>query len=197
MEVFMKKSLVFIVATGILIFSSNVYAQRQKIGKRLSPPKQAQHATTIVVHSENHGLDRMLIEAVANPDISMAIIKVLINEGADVNAIEEAKGATVFLFAANRFNASDIGLLDFLAKKGADTHAIDNDGRNAFFYPLVDGQRGNVENLLKLGVNINVKDKKGLTPLKYYKIDPKKRDGGYFADTEFVELLVEKYGAVE
>jgi ankyrin repeat protein len=170
MEVFMKKSLVFIVATGILIFSSNVYAQKQKV-KSLGSVKQAQ---PIVVHSANPGLDRMLIEAVANPNISMDIIKVLISEGADVNAINESNGGTVFLYAANRFNASDIGLLDFLAKKGANIHAVDNDGRNAFFYPLVDGQKGNVENLLKLGVNINVKDKKGLTPLKYYKMDPKK-----------------------
>jgi ankyrin repeat protein len=54
-------------------------------------------------------------------------------------------------------------LLTLLTKHGADANSVDPDGKNALFFSLA--SPGLTKTLIELGVNVNAKDRAGLTPV--------------------------------
>ena len=65
----------------------------------------------------------------------------------------------------NVFNAGDVNILEFLAKKGADVNASANDGWTPLHIAAHLGREQHVESLLKLGAHVNATNSVGQTPL--------------------------------
>jgi ankyrin repeat protein len=91
-------------------------------------------------------------------------IRVLISEGADVNARSDVLGRTPLMYAAARYSNPEIVTL--LIEAGADVNAKVNNGLT----PLMLAARYTttpeiVTLLIQAGADVNTKDENGLTPL--------------------------------
>lgn len=89
-------------------------------------------------------------------------VKILVDAGANIEA-RDWTGRTPFLRAVERRN---FVVAKALVAHGADRHARDAIGRNAFFYTQC---RHSVKALAKMGgIDINAKDGGGITPVYYH-----------------------------
>ena len=98
-----------------------------------------------------------------------AVIKELIERGADVNA-KRPNLSTALMFAA--IDSDHYAALKWLIDKGAEVNATDEWGRAAIHYAFfneynseISFHKPTVERLIKAGANINQQDKEGMYPL--------------------------------
>jgi len=113
----------------------------------------------------------------------MELIKLLLERGAEVNAVNKS-GKTPLFHCTFSFSKE---LLALLASYGADVNAVDNHGNTVLHEDFIGLDHQNFEEFLKallaLGYNINVKNQAGYTPL------------GYCKNGKFAEIL-KRHGAV-
>jgi len=112
-----------------------------------------------------------LTNAVCDGLDSLDLARWLIEAGADVNATHD-RGYTVFMSAASSMERH-VDFLKLLAESGADPNAVTDLGYNAFHAAIdVNGEANSEASirsifgyLSELGVDINLKNKTGQTPL--------------------------------
>lgn len=106
-------------------------------------------------------------------DGSLDGVKALLSVGADVNVIHD-RGFTVFMSAVGS-SERNVEIMKVLVEAGANPHGVSELGWNAFHAAVdVNGSYANTEEsirstfefLVRLGVDINLKDAKGITPLE-------------------------------
>lgn len=98
-----------------------------------------------------------------------AIISLLLERGADVNAYDNDK-KTILMHASKKLNALWIEhekIIQKLINKGADIHAIDMYGINVLMYAANAGNYYIIQKLIDRGVNIHLKDEDGKNALYY------------------------------
>ncbi len=108
------------------------------------------------------------------------VVKVLINEGANINAVTVEKGFNALHIASQSGHTE---VVKVLIDEGADINAVDQEGWNALHMALTQGHTEVVKVLIKEGVDINA-------------IDPNEETALIIASqdnhTEIVKLLLEK-----
>ncbi len=92
-----------------------------------------------------------------------AIVKMLLEKGAKVNARDKAGQTPLSLAAAT----GDVAMMKVLVAKGADVNTRDNTGNGALIGALQHHRFQNAKYLLKQGVDINARDKGGKTAQMY------------------------------
>ena len=97
--------------------------------------------------------------AVSNENSKIA--KMLIEDGADVNA-KDKFGNTALLLAAH---LGSLDLLTGLLSAGADLDEKDDDGETALMSAVAAGDAGCVQALLKAGADMNARNDEGKTAL--------------------------------
>ena len=114
------------------------------------------------IDAENGAGRTALIEAIENKRIETA--KLLITEGADVNAKSPETGNTPLMYAAAKGYDSLISVLRF---KGARTDERNNENMTALFFAVKNNRPETVKKLIECGADAAVKDNKGKTALVY------------------------------
>lgn len=90
-------------------------------------------------------------------EYALAVIKLLIESGADVNQ-ETPFGTPLMSASASDLNAD---IVDYLLKAGADVNQRDRNGRTALFYAAAHNCRTVTIQLLAANADINIKDNDG------------------------------------
>jgi ankyrin repeat protein len=90
----------------------------------------------------------------------------LLDRGAEVDAVEDELGMTVFMYAA--VHNPDAEVLDFLLGAGADINAKDRNGAAALHLALMNGHKPAVISfLVEKGADVNAPTLRGASPLMY------------------------------
>lgn len=92
------------------------------------------------------------------------MVKLLIQKGADINAID-MDGFTPLIAAANYDSEQHNQILKALLDSGAKIDAISKNGDTALMYAIHNFKTDNARTLVKAGANINCKNHLGITPL--------------------------------
>jgi len=108
-----------------------------------------------------------------------SVAKVLIDNGADVNAVTRG-GRTPLHYAARN---KDLGTASLLIAKGANVNAKGNRGRTSLHFAADSGNKDLTELLIAKGADVNAKDNDGKTPLHFA------ADSG---NKDLTELLIAK-----
>lgn len=99
------------------------------------------------------GGGRLLTELAAGPADETAIVKALIDAGADLNAREPESGKTaIHLLARYACNEPQLKCFDMLLTAGADPNLRDAEGRTPLDSAILLKNRGSIRRLLKAGV---------------------------------------------
>lgn len=109
----------------------------------------------------------------------LAVAKLLLEHGADVNAKEQGRAAALMYAAYN----GDIPMAGLLLDRGADVNARDKDGVSALTRTTVEGHADMVALLLSRGAEVDARDNDGATALQMAA-----RSG----QTDMVQLLMAK-----
>jgi Ankyrin repeats (3 copies)/Ankyrin repeat len=96
-----------------------------------------------------------------NQDVSLAMVKALIEAGADVNSPDADYGYTALFWASARGNKNAVKLL--LAQPGIKLDAADIDGQTALMAAVGHGHVEIIEMLVKAGANVSIANKRGET----------------------------------
>ncbi|NBW57938.1 ankyrin repeat domain-containing protein, partial [bacterium] len=112
-----------------------------------------------------------------------AIVELLLEKGADVNAID-SRSETVLMHAADEKDYQDI--VKVLLEKGADVKAIDSRSNTALMHAAINDHQESVKFLLDHGAEVNAQDENGWTALVH---------AAYEGHQESVKLLLKKKGA--
>jgi len=107
-----------------------------------------------------------------------AMVRALLEHGADVGAVDDVFGATALNFAALTGQEE---VVEILLKFGADVNAKDFDGRTALFEAALGGRVTVAAKLLERGVDIHVRDIGGRTALT---------EANVWQEAEVAELLM-------
>jgi len=151
-----------------------------KIGDILKPLSQEQILDEIR-HMSQEEKDKKLLNACLYGSVDTA--KILINNGANVNAKDNGGNTSLFWAGANvniknnKFSGSDTALMlasryglkniiELLLKAGADVNAKNYNGWTALMWASTNGRTNVVELLLKAGADVNVKNNDDKTALK-------------------------------
>lgn len=105
------------------------------------------------------GLDRKLAETISAGDIAQ--LKVLLDQGADINA-RNKEGETLLMLAALEGRAE---IVRFLIDRGADVKARDGFGATALLYAAMGGSLDTMKVLIDRGADPDVKTDDGQTAL--------------------------------
>ncbi len=108
------------------------------------------------------------------------VIKKIIEMGADVNLCDENKN-TAFLYSALYYNNPDI--FDLLIENGADKNVKNILWANAIMVSLYNKELDILKRLIDLGLDINIQNKGGWTPLMSIALD--------FCSLEKAKTLIE------
>ena len=97
-------------------------------------------------------------------------IKSLIEQGADVNAVNKESGETPLMYACGSYDYDKLGngnieLARILISKGAEVNAKDPSGNNALINSALNGNVEIVKLLISKGANVNIQDRNNATPL--------------------------------
>ena len=95
----------------------------------------------------------------------LAIVKFLVENGAEVNAVDNDK-RTALMYASS--NGEDNKIVHYLLSKGADINAKDINGENALMRATSKYQWDIAKFLIEQGININNKNKNGNTALMWF-----------------------------
>ena len=98
-------------------------------------------------------------DKIANDEAAFPVIKLLIEKGADVNALD-GSGATPLHGASRRRGVS---ILKYLVKNGAKVNAKGDKGRTPLFHATDNNEA--LDYLISLGLDINARDNEGWTIL--------------------------------
>lgn len=124
-------------------------------------------------HHLNHRQMSALHIAALSDTSSYAVIKHLIEQGLNPNAVD-AEGKTPLMCV------SDSGSLQELLEHGADIHAKDKEGRTALHYAALNNQRYLYQDLVKRGADPNTPDNSGKTPLMIAKEAKQKQEDAMY-----------------
>ena len=122
-------------------------------------------ATAHVAMAQGESLNEKLLEACKESDL--AVVKQLINEGADIHTTD-SRGRTPLHYAVafSHFGMKDrVDLIKYLIGKGADVNAQDSEGDTPLHPAAYSGHPSLVSVLIKNGANLKIKNKDGRTPL--------------------------------
>ncbi len=122
-----------------------------------------------------------LMAAVQSRRSNLESITTLIKHGADLDATDEALGATPLIWAAGRSAAP--GVIDLLLASGADANATDKTGMTALMWAARFGDAERVQALVQGGASVMATDSNNWTCIDYAK---KRSDG---AGPEIAALL--------
>lgn len=114
----------------------------------------------------NNDGDTPLIRAVSgnyNATSRIATIKLLVEKGADIHAID-AKGRSALIIAVVNGNAE---IISFLLSKGAILESVDQEGKTPLMWAATKGNLEIVKLLLAKGADITKTSKEGKTALNY------------------------------
>ncbi|TVR89038.1 MAG: ankyrin repeat domain-containing protein [Spirochaetaceae bacterium] len=106
-----------------------------------------------------------------------SLVRLLIDEGALVNALAEDRGTSPLMEAAGH---GELPYVRLLLERGADLHQKSKTGQNALILAASEGHTDVVGELVKYGPNLDVVDSLGMTALRYAKL---------FGYQEIVSLL--------
>ncbi|NLK45745.1 MAG: ankyrin repeat domain-containing protein [Treponema sp.] len=109
------------------------------------------------------------------------IVLLLLENGADVNAVSKDRGYTPLMDAVWRKNAE---ITDIFIKNGADLNVVSNDGQTALILAVGSGSVKICELLARNGADGEMKDHMGMTAYGYAKLFKK----------EAIQAILEKYG---
>lgn len=104
-------------------------------------------------------------------DINIDIVKLLINNGANINVHEKQFGFTPLIYT---ITLQKIDMLKLLLDNGADINIQDNIGSTALIIAVKSGFINMIMPLIANGANINIKDNNGNTALTYATIYKRK-----------------------
>ncbi|GAG20572.1 unnamed protein product, partial [marine sediment metagenome] len=130
------------------------------------------------------GEGRTTLHRAVMRDAGNAMIGLLINKGADINA-KDQDGRTALHWAVEEQLNVVVGLL---VRKGADLEARDNRGQTALYLAAVGGHKDTLEFLIANGADVNAKDQDGRTAL-HWAVEERWND--------VLELLLRKGADVE
>jgi len=108
-------------------------------------------------------LSRM-IQTVVTYNYNIEILKLLAENGADINAIDSYTGKSLLFRAVEGGNRA---IFEFLLSKGADVTQKDITGKTLLHAAAAYGCKNFIEPLVKKGLDVNAKDNNGKTP-QYY-----------------------------
>ncbi|KAH7113154.1 hypothetical protein B0J13DRAFT_515595 [Dactylonectria estremocensis] len=92
-----------------------------------------------------------------------AVVKLLLEKGADVQAKDRYYGGTPLWWAAQ--NGHEAAVVKLLLENGADVEAKDRFGQTSLSWAAAKGRKAVVKLLLEKGADVQAKDKEGRTPL--------------------------------
>ena len=95
---------------------------------------------------------------------SFKIVKQIIDNGADVNSIDD-DGQTPLMYAVDNWSDDAAEIVKILLENGADVNARDKFGDTALIMPAAHGRSKIIQTLINAGVDVNVKNKYGYTAL--------------------------------
>lgn len=103
--------------------------------------------------------------ASGNGDIE--ILQKMVSLNANINVRSEG-GVTPLHYAVSAISTNDcLATVKFFLDNGADIHAVDDDGCNVLFNAAYKGNVELLEFLLSKGLDVNVKNKAGMTPVQF------------------------------
>lgn len=99
------------------------------------------------------------------------VVKLLLEDGADVNEQNKHNRATALMYSANHFTSEkksdNASIVNLLLNAGADGNIRNTSGRTALMLAAVSGNSEVVKVLLNKGVDVNTTDEYGQTALAY------------------------------
>ena len=133
-----------------------------------------------------HGTELMS----ATGEGSEETIKLLISEGAEVNAVDNV-GSTALMWASGKGRTE---IVELLISKGADVNAVDNDGSTALMRASGEGHTEIAAFLILKNADVNAVDNEGETALMspFYEADYRIVNTLGESYTEIAELLISK-----
>ena len=112
------------------------------------------------------------------------IVQLLLDSGADVNAISKDRGYSPLMDAIWREN---VEIAEIFIKAGADLNLISNDGQSPLILAVGNGNEKICELLAKNGADGKLKDHMGMTAYGYAKLFKKNK----------IQAILEKYGKAD
>lgn len=117
--------------------------------------------STREVNHRNNAKAAPLIEAAARGDDCAGVVAVLVEHGAELEAVDD-QGRTALLWACC---ASAPQMLQALIDAGASIHAVDSDGASGLHHAATFGLDDIARTLIAAGADVNLRDAKGKSPL--------------------------------
>lgn len=99
---------------------------------------------------------------IATDSVQLAIVRLLISAGADVNGTSDDDDRTPLHIAIDAGNAE---LTDYLLTNGASVDKTDSQGQSPIFVAIQNNDQLSLAKLLAHGADVNIEDDAGLTPL--------------------------------
>lgn len=104
------------------------------------------------------------VSCFAGKDYAREIVRLLLDSGADVHAVNEVTGRTLLIETARTGDAESVKKL---LAAGVSVNHTDHEGRSALSYAAEEGRRKCVISLLSYAAEVNAVDERGCTALWY------------------------------
>jgi len=145
--------------------TASIYAKLVAI-KLLYPEEYNEFNLEVDINSRNVVGETALMHACFYSHYE--VVKLLIELGADVNAIDNfGRTALMVVVGSNKFFNRCIKIVKLLIEAGAKVNVKDSYGNTALLYASSDGYATVVKLLIEAGAKVNVKDMEGYTALEW------------------------------